>query len=59
MGFSNNADRIERDDHKRYFLPRVEIKDHNVLIDGINFYDQQINDELRKYDEVRNNDWKR
>ena len=55
MGFSNDAaDRIERDYHKRYFLPREDIKDYNVFIDGRNFYDQPIDDELRKYDEVRN-----
>ena len=36
------------------FLPRVEIKNYNVLIGGRSFYDQPIDDELRKYDEVRN-----
>ena len=30
-------------DNKKYFLPRVEIKNYNVLIDGRNFYDQPIN----------------
>ena len=29
-------------DNKKYFLPRVEIKNYNVLIDGRNFYDQPI-----------------
>ena len=28
---------------KKYFLPRGEIKNYNVLIDGRNFYDQPIN----------------
>ena len=32
-----------------YFLPRVEIKNYNVLMDGRNFYDQPI----KQYDEVR------
>ena len=27
-------------DNKKYFLPRGEIKNYNVLIDGRNFYDQ-------------------
>ena len=48
------TDRIERNDHKRYFLPRVETKDYNVLIGGRNLNDQPINDEIRKYDELRN-----
>ena len=48
MGFSNNdADRIDRDNHKKYFLPRTEIKDYHVLIDGRNVYDQNINGELK------------
>ena len=39
--------------NKNYFLPRVEINNYNVLIDGINFYDQPINDLIKQYDEVR------
>ena len=37
----------------KYFLPRGEIKNYNVLIDGRNFYDQPINDIIKQYDEVR------
>ena len=40
-------------DNKKYFLPRGEIKNYNVLIDGRHFYDQQINDIIKQYDEVR------
>ena len=40
-------------DNKRYFLPRGEIKNYNVLIDGRNFYDQPINDLIKQYDEIR------
>ena len=40
-------------DNQKYFLPRVEIKNYNVLIDGRNFYDQPINDLIKQYDEVR------
>ena len=39
--------------NKKYFLPRGEIKNYNVLIDGRNFYDQPINDLIKQYDEVR------
>ena len=35
------------------FLPRGEINNYNVLIDGRNFYDQPINDLIKHYDEVR------
>ena len=35
-------------DNKTYFLPRARNENCNVLIDGINFYDQPINDLIRK-----------
>ena len=31
-----------------YFLPRLEINSYNVLIDGRNFYDQPINESIKK-----------
>ena len=39
--------------NKENFLPRAEIKNHNVLTDGRNLYDQPINDLIRQYDEAR------
>ena len=51
---NNDANKIERDSHRKYFLPRVNITNYNVLIDGRNFYDQPINDQIKKYDEIRN-----
>ena len=46
------ANRVTADSHRRYFLPRVKIKNYNIEIDG-NFYDQPINDLVKQYDEVR------
>ena len=40
-------------DNRKYFLPRGEINNDNVLIDGRNFYDQPINGLIKEYDEVR------
>ena len=51
---NNGANRVERDRHRKYFLPRVNITNYNVLIDGRNFYDQPINDQIKKYDEIKN-----
>ena len=31
--------RVKRDSHRKYFLPRIDIKDYNILIDGRNVYD--------------------
>ena len=47
------VNRVIRDSYRKYFVPRVDIKSYNVLIDGRNFYDQPINDSMRKYDEIR------
>ena len=47
------ANRVIRDDYRKYFVPRIDITSYNVLIDGRNFYDQPISDSIRKYDEIR------
>ena len=43
----------ERDSHRKYFLPRVDITNYNVLINGRNFYVQPMNDQIKKYNEIR------
>ena len=50
---NNDANRVQRDIHRKYFLPRVYITNYNVLIDARNFYDQPINDQIKNYDEIR------
>ena len=40
---TNNGDnKTERNSHRKYFLARVDITNYNVLIDGRNFYDNQL-----------------
>ena len=39
---------MKRAAHTGYYLPIVEIKDCNVKIDGRNFFDQSINDDITK-----------
>ena len=50
---ADDINRVKRNSHRKYFLPRVDIKDYNVLIDGRNFYDQNISDDFEKYKELR------
>ena len=51
---TNNGDKkVERDSDRKYFLPRVEITNYNVLIDSRNFYDQPVNDQIKTYDEIK------
>ena len=45
--------KFERNSCRKYFLPRVYITNYNALIDGRHFYDRPINDQIKKYDEIR------
>ena len=36
-----------------YYLPKVEIMDYNVMIDGKNFLDQPVQNNLRTYDNTQ------
>ena len=54
---SYETDDIERnanteESRRRYYLPRAEIKDYNVLIDGRSFYDQHVNSSIARYNEL-------
>ena len=42
-----------RESQKQYYFPTVEIKDYNVMIDGKNFFDQPIKNDLKAYDNIR------
>ena len=46
-------DEADIKDNRKYFLPRAEINNDNVLTDRRNFYDQLINGLIKEYDEVR------
>ena len=44
LPFENENDRTS---HSTYYLPNVEIKDYNAMIDVRNFFDQPINSIVR------------
>ena len=50
LTFENDA---QRTSNKRYYLPNVEIKDYNVMIDGKNFFDQPVKNDKVKYENIR------
>ena len=50
LSFENENDRTS---HSTYYLPKVEIKDYNVMIDGKNFFDQPINSMIKTYENIR------
>ena len=55
LAYNNTAgnNQFSVDSYKKYFLPSVKIENHNIEIDGRNFYDQSINDSIKQYDEIR------
>ena len=50
LSFENENDRTS---HATHYLPKVEIKDYYVMIDGKNFFDQLINSMTKAYKNIR------
>ena len=50
LAFEDDAQRIS---NKRYYIPNVEIKDYNVMIDGKNFFDQPVKNDKVTYENIR------
>ena len=46
---------MQRTSKRRYYIPNVEIKDYNVMIDGKNFFDQPIKNDKVTYENIRKN----
>ena len=58
LSFENEDDRTS---YSKYYTPKVEIKDFNVLIDGKNFFDAPIKNKEETYEKIiemsKNNDY--
>ena len=50
LEFENDDDRTS---HYEYYLPNVEIKDYNIVINGENFFDQPIKNNKVTYENIR------
>ena len=50
LAFENNDNRTT---HNIYYLPNVEIKDYNIMINSENFFDQPIKNNKVTYDNIR------
>ena len=53
LAYARGDNVTNENSYRKYFLPRLKIKNYNIEIDGRNFYDQPINDSIKQYDEVR------
>ena len=47
LAFENDT---QRTSHSGYYLPNVEIKNYNIVINGENFFDQPIKNKKITYD---------
>ena len=50
LAFENDT---QRTSHLGYYLPNVELKDYNVMINGENFLNQPIKNDKVTYENVR------
>ena len=50
LAFENDTQRISV---KGYYLPNVEIKDYNIMINGENFFDQPVKDNKVTCENIR------
>ena len=50
LAFENDNDTTSDDE---YYLPTVEIKDYNIMINGENFFDQPIKNNKVTYENIR------
>ena len=50
LAFENHE---QRTSHSGYYLPNVEIKDYNIMINGENFFDQPIQNNKVTYENIR------
>ena len=50
LAFENDA---QRTSHSNYYLPNVEIKNYNIMVNGENFFDQPIKNNKVTYENLR------
>ena len=55
MAYNNteNDNQATRNDQQKYYLPRIDLKKYNIIIDGRNFYDNPIESDIGKYGELK------
>ena len=50
LSFENEDDRRS---YSNYYLPKVEVKDYNIMINGKNVFDQPINNDFKTNENIR------
>ena len=53
MAYLRGGDNPDRNNRRKYYLPRSNLNKYNVIIDGRNFYDNPIERDVEKYRELK------
>ena len=53
MAYLRGNNQFTRNSQRKYYLPRIDLNKYNVIIDGRNFYDNPIKDDIEKYRELK------
>ena len=53
MAYNRANGQLTRNGKQKYYLPRIDLKKYNVIIDGRNFYDNPIESDIEKYRELK------
>ena len=53
LAYGRENDDTTENSQRKYFLPRMKIKNYNIEIDGRNLYDQSIIGLIKQYNKVR------
>ena len=51
--YTNQGDNAKSFNARKYCLPKGVIKNYNVIINRKNFYDQAIDSDIKRYEEIR------
>ena len=52
--YSTAANDVKRSSAKKYYLPKGIIKNYNVIVNGKNFFDQSIDSDITRFEEIEN-----
>ena len=53
MAYDVTDNQYNRNNRRKYDLPRIDLKKYDVIIDGRNFYDNPIESDIEKYRELK------
>ena len=53
MAYNSVNGQSTRNGQRKYYLPRIDLNKYNVIIDGRNFYDNPIENNIEKYRELK------